>query len=490
MSDLLVIDWDTTHVRALVGSRGGGTMRASKAAMAPIQGDPTAASIVEALRPLLTQLHSGKSKVMLVLGSRDVQCRLLRVPPVPKDELPDVVRLRASTEFPTVDDSAIIDFLPLAAVGDDANTVFAARVSENNLINARNICTKLHLAPEVITMRGAGIAQLATHQLTDLAHGVHLIAALRGDELDLVGTSDGQTVAVRSVPVPSEGDVESRATAAAREMRRTIAAISSELNVKDIQSLVWIVGSEQDAEIADRCGRTLSRRVVQIDLRAMGESSDVWPAEAAGFAGLLGAGHGLLSRDVPIDFLAPRKPPEKKTPITTYALAAALAAIVFLGGGWMAYSNVSKFQQKAEVAEKKKGEHEAEIEKLEPELKQAAEVEQWLATDVNWLDELDRLAMTLRPQELDNHEEFDLDRDVLLRSIIAKQAPGRNGVGGSLTIAGAAKSQVVVKEIEEQLRDEFHQVTPGMLDEDEEEKTYVWNFRDEIAVTPNEEGRQ
>lgn len=490
MSDLLVIDWDSTHVRALVGSRGGGTLRASKAATAPIAGDPTVANIADALSPLITKLHAGKLKVMVVLGGRDVQSRMLRVPPVPKDELPDVVRLRASTEFPTVDESATIDFLPLAIHGDEATSVFAARVSQNTLNSARNVCTKLHVAAETISMRGCGIARLAMQETPNLNTGVHLVAALRGGELDLVGICDGQTVTVRSVPVPSEGDVEGRAQAAARETRRTIAAVASELNAKDVQSLVWIVGSQQDTQIADLAGRSLGRRVVQIDIRSLGESGDVWPDEAAGFAGLLGSGHSLASRDVPIDFLAPRKPPEKKAPITTYALAGALAAVMFLGGGWLAYSSVAGIQQQAVQYEKDMGELEAEIKELEPELKQATEVEQWLATDVNWLDEIDRLAMTIRPHELDNHEDYQPDRDVQLRSILAKQAPGRNAVGGSITISGGAKSQVVVKEIEDRLRDEYHQVNPGLLDTDDNDKTFGWSFRDEIAVTPSEEDRR
>ncbi|MCO6047591.1 hypothetical protein NG895_27110 [Aeoliella sp. ICT_H6.2] len=490
MSDLLVIDWDSTHVRALVGSRSGSILRASKAAMAPIEGEATAANIADALRPLVSRLHSGRSKVLVVLGGRDVQSRLLRVPPVPKAELPDVVRLRASTEFPRIDDSATIDYLPLDSDGDETATVFAARISPNTLVAARNVCTHLHLTPESIVMRGCGIQRLANHELTDLSQGVHLIVALRGGDLDLVGSSAGQTVAVRSVSVPGEDDIEVRAQAAAREMRRTIAAISSEQGSRDMQSLVWIVGSEQDAQIAERCGRDLSRRITQIDIRSLGESSDAWPAEAAGFAGMLGSGYAMSSRDLPIDFLAPRKPPEKKTPVATLALAGVLAALVIVGGGWMAYSNVAKIQKEAKAAEQEQKDLEADLEQLAPDLKQAAEVEQWLATDVNWLDELDRLATTIRPHALDAHDDYDPEGDILLDSIVAKQAPARNGRGGNLTISGGARNENRVKEIEHQLRDDEHQVNPGLLDMDDDEKTFVWSFRDEIVVTPSVEERR
>ncbi|WP_442485288.1 hypothetical protein [Aeoliella sp. SH292] len=489
MADLLLLDWDDRQVRALFGSESGGSMRVREAASAELNGDPTAANIASALKPLVAGMQAGKAKVAVVLGGRDVQSRLLRVPPVPAEEMPDVVRLRASTEFPTVDDSAVIDYLPMPAIEDQSATVLAARVTEKMLAMARDVCTKLHLTLQHVVMRGCGVAEVATRAKPELVSGVHLIAALRGGELELVGIRDGKPAVIRTIPVPADGDVESRATAATREIRRTIAAVTSELNANTIDSRVWIVGSDDDVGVAERTARALSRRIDTVDLRTV--AGDVsWPADASAYSGMLGCGHSIASRDVPLDFLAPRRPPEKKAPIRTYALAGSLAAMVLLGGGWFIYSTVNGIETAITTANDERNKTLADLKKLEPEQKQSAEIEKWLATDVNWLDEIDRVAVTLRPEPLDNHEKFDVDRDVILRSITAKQAAGRQGEGGSLELAGAVRDDAVLEAIENQLRDDRRQVNPKSLVTDTESSPYVWKFQDDIVVTRVEEDRR
>lgn len=487
MSDFLILDWDEHSVRILSGEKTGGTLRPSEVAAASIERDPSATTIADALRPLVSRLGHGKSKVIVVRGGRDVQSRLLTVPPVPQEELADIVRLRASTEFPTSDDTATIDFLPLEPSEDQPSIVLAARISEQVLTDTREVCSKLNLLPQQILMRGCGLAELAASGASEVQHGVHLVVAVRGSELDLVGTKNGIAAVVRTVSLPSSNDRESCGKAAAREIKRTIAAVTTELNVKSIDSIVWMTGGDDDEQVAHTCGRELARRVVPVTVPLDSQES---PLQLSAFAGMMGCGQGVASGSVLIDFLSPRKAPEKQTPVASYALAGILMLLLVIGGGWLGYSRVANIEKLAELDIQKRQGIERELDDLAPQLEQAAAIEQWLATDVNWLDEIDRIVLTIRPEPLDSHDDFEPDHDVLLTSVLAKQAPGRRGQGGTVELTGGVRDDGVLEGVEDQLRQPNRQVNPKLMIKDPEQSPYLWRFQDDIVVTLSEEERR
>ena len=203
-----------------------------------------------------------------------------------------------------------------------------------------------------------------------------------------------------------------------------------------------------------------------------------------------GTGLALAKRKLPIDFLSPRKPAEKATPFRAYALAAALAALVFLGGGWLSYSKVASLERAAAADNEERQVVESDVEKLADEVKNSRDVEQWLATDVNWLDEIDRIAMTLRPEPLDNHDEFQPDRDAVLSLLFAKKAAAKRGVGGTIELDGGVRDEEVLEELENQLRGPGHEVNPKTLIKDSNEAPYIWAFQADIVVSPESEDRQ
>lgn len=487
MSELFIIDWDDHQARVLIGSTRGGSLRVEQVATADIDGKPTAASIAEALRAQLADIQYVKANVVVVLGGRDVQSRLLRVPPVPADELPDLVRLRAGTEFPVVDEAAIVDFLPIESIDSTPSAVLATRITAKTLADAHEVCNKLHLAPEHIAMRGCGVAELAKASDTHPKQGLRLLIVRRNFELDLIGTLDANAAVARTVPLPEDADEKALALAAAREIRRTVAAMSSELGAQDVDAVSWIVGDELDQRIADHCSREFSRRIDAVEFSSLTSSDAIWPEGAAAFAGMVGTGVALAKKGLSVDFLSPRKPPEKATSPTTYVLAVALVALVFLGGGWMLYSNVASLERETARDVSQRELIEAEVESLAVERKFSQEVEQWLASDVNWLDEIERIATTLRPETLDNHDEFEPDRDVRLTSLVMKKAAGRRSVGGVVELAGGVRDDDVLEDLEQQLRGPDRQVNPKPLIKDDQAAPYVWTFQADIVVTPPQE---
>ena len=71
--------------------------------------------------------------------------------------------------------------------------------------------------------------------------------------------------------------------------------------------------------------------------------------------------------------------------------------------------------------------------KFDQAVAQAASVEKWLATAVNWLDELDRLSREWRPEPLDS-KKYPVADDAVISQLVAFRPPGNESVGGRIAV--------------------------------------------------------
>jgi hypothetical protein len=116
----------------------------------------------------------------------------------------------------------------------------------------------------------------------------------------------------------------------------------------------------------------------------------------------------------------------------------------------------------------------------------AAAVERWLETDVNWLDELDQFAQRVRPQPL-SAKEYPVNDDVVVTQLTMLRPPGNEARGGRMDLRGVAKSSAAVPGLEQRLRDDQHQVNTGFGNQDTSVPGYNWMFGLEVHVPPSDE---
>ncbi len=112
---------------------------------------------------------------------------------------------------------------------------------------------------------------------------------------------------------------------------------------------------------------------------------------------------------------------------------------------------------------------------------QAALVERWSATDVNWLDELEQIAKRVRPKPL-SAKDFPVDNDTVLTQLRIIRPTGVDAAGGRLELQGVAKNSAAVKDLEDRLSDEKHRVIPGLGKTDKSVPGYDWSFGLEVRV--------
>jgi hypothetical protein len=315
--------------------------------------------------------------------------------------------------------------------------------------------------------------------MPELATGKHLIAAPVGNQLEMVLLRDGEMILLRRARVSGELASDS---AVLGELRRTVAAAAAQLE-GPVDSAVLI--GEKLPQGAD--GESISwGRLVSLDLtkllRDWGVSAAAIPAESARLAPVLEAALMEADRTPPsLDFANPRQRVVVETSKRTRILAGlAAATLLFAIGFYLVNQFLSLGRETARLnalTEDKR----TSLKAFEPFVARANAIEQWLATDIIWLDELDRTCLALRPKALDDPD-YPAAQDV-------KVAQFRTSPPGLRTVSGVvigldtlAKTSDAIGPIEERLRDKLHDVQPGKLGREPTGGDYPLAVRYDITV--------
>jgi len=289
-----------------------------------------------------------------------------------------------------------------------------------------------------------------------------------------------QAVFPRSVRVTNSGDSAEQAANVVAEMRRTIAAAQNQLAGNRVEG-VYIFGREQEQHVlGEAVTRELSMPVEFVDpVSVAGVSatsvSNI-PTGIGRFAPLIGA---LLdesrARRHEIDFLAPRKRPEPQDRTRLYALIGAAAATLLLVLLGSIYWQLSSLQSEIDDLTAESRQLDKTLTAAKPVVEHAKLLDEYVAGQVVWLDELKQLSTNLPPAE-----------KVVVRELIGDVS---NTGGARMIITGGAKTSTDISEMESKLRDERHRVSGSGGTEQAKEVQYPWTFRETVTLTLEEEAR-
>ncbi len=494
MPRILAIDWDRHEVRAVLVTSGptGTSMAGAWAAPLTTQ-DPAGLSPKQVggrLAAAMSQPLEGKVTTIVGAGRDQVQMKLLSLPPAPLEELPDLVRFQAEREFTTLGENAALDFIPLAGDATTQHQVLAVALSPAGMTEARELCQALELEPDRIVLRACAAGAAANRAGVIEADKIALVVNPLTDEADLTVQSGEQVHVMRTVRLPDPAQVEGRQRALVGEIRRTVAAARQQLTDRPVE-LVVLCGNASATDRASGLADELDIPVVLFDATESapaGITSQGVPAESlARFAAVLGMALTEADRRPPIvDFANVRRRAEPQRFTRTHALAAAAAAVVVLGIALHFWSNSASIA--SELAEVQ-----SQIETLRPSKAQhdkitanAEAIEDWLDTDVNWLDEMEQFGRRLRPQPF-SAKDYPVNDDVVLTQVTMYRPPGITATGGRMDVNAVAKSPAAVDGLDARLRDDRHIVRPGTGGADNSVSGYPWAFGLQIEVTPDEE---
>lgn len=492
MSRILAIDWDRHEARGVLVTTGaGGPSVAGAWAVSLTTADSeglNAKQIGSRLVAAAAGQLSGKMTTLVGTGRDQVQIKLMSLPPAPPDELPDMVRFQAEREFTALGSDAALDFIPVSGSTELPHLVLAVAISAAGLAEAHDVCRSLGLEPDRIAMRACGAGTLAQRVGLAGPQQVVLVVNPLTDEADLTVQADQQVILMRTVRLPDAAQGEARQRALVGEIRRTVAAARQQLVDRQIDQVVLCCSSSAAAE-AQALGRELELPVRILDPREAApagfESQLISTESQTRFAAVLGLALGEADRRPPIiDFANVRRRSEARRFNRTHALAAAAAAIAVFGFGgnlwlnsWRSARELANLRSEIETAKQAAKQYDKVVTSSDA-------VDRWLATDVNWLDELELTAQRVRPKPF-SAKDYPVNDDVVITQLTLFRPPGNAAEGGRISMQAVAKSGAAVPVLENRLRDDNHSVLGGTGQQDTSVPTYNWAFSLDMQVKPD-----
>lgn len=491
MPRILAIDWDRHEVRGLLVSAGptgtsvAGAWVASLATVDPagLSGKQIGARLAAAMGDAV----SGKETALVGVGRDNVQMKLMTLPPAPIDELPDMVRFQAEREFTALGTEAALDFIPLAGDATTANHVLALALNAAGMAEAREICEAIGVEPDHIPVRGCAAAALVHRAGLIDAERVALVVNPLTDEADLIAHAGETVQLLRTVRLPDPSQPEARQRALLGEIRRTMAAVRQQSAEHQVDQVI-VCGSEALAKQSDVLAKELDVPVSAFDPTSVaptGLSAKGVTAESLGrFTAVLGMALGEADRRAPIvDFANVRRKVEARRFSRVHVLAAAVLGVAAL---WFANSMRTTYAEQGrrlKELDDQISEANGQINMYKNVVAQAGAIDRWLATDVNWLDELDAFAHRVRPEPLTS-KEFPVNDDAVITGLTLQRPPGGNAVGGKMDVQAVAKNPAAVAALEQRLRDNKHSVSTGGSKQEKLVPNYDWSFGLDIRVPP------
>jgi hypothetical protein len=363
--------------------------------------------------------------------------------------------------------------------------VLAIALSAAGVAEVRELCEPLGFEPDRIAIRACAAGALVHRSGVVDAGKVALIVNPLTDEADLAVQSGEQVFLMRTVRLPEASHGEGRQRALVGEIRRTVAAARQQLIDRQVEQVV-VCGNRSTASQIDGLADELGIPVTMLDPASNAPanlSAAIIPPESlARFAAVLGMVLSEADRRPPIvDFINVRRKAEPRQFTRVHVLAAAaagLAVLAFAGSLWLKSARATR-----ELADVR-----SEIQSLEQGRKQyetvvasAEAVERWLATDVNWLDELEEFGRRVRPKTF-SEKDYPVNDDVVVTQVTMVRPQGNQVEGGRIGLQAVAKSQAAVPSLESRLSDSQHRVDAGSVQQDSTVPGYKWGFNLDVHV--------
>ncbi|MDR2115191.1 MAG: hypothetical protein LBP87_02300 [Planctomycetaceae bacterium] len=430
------------------------------------------------LKELVQKYRLTKSEAVVVLSRADVEVRPMVFPPVPVDELPDLVKFQATKEFNNYDAAAPLDFFitnklehvsrstlfpairhpskkgkieePLS--NGSPKHLLASTLRIGTLRKIQEFCEELNLTLRRVVLRPCETAYLWRHTPEFDPNRAVLVVELDTYETSQTVLFQGEPVFMRSPKISCPDDV-SMSDFAARliaELKRTRIAVRNEIQGVTVDEAVLCGVGTNFESLAKQVSDGLNIPVKTFDpwqgIRCSETIQKNPPEKPERFAALIGTIlQNVRNESSHIDFCNPKKrrEPVGHRQLITKILAITLFVLIFLiGFGFYSRttltSEVKSLTVKLNTLKKTAG-------TVTEQRNQLNAIDTWFADNVDWFEQLDWLSRKMpKSQEM----------------ILTELTFSANN-GGSMNLRSLLKDFSVVSPMEEQLRDDKHVIKPG-----------------------------
>lgn len=430
------------------------------------------------LRDELRNARISAKQAVVCVPREDVVVRHLDLPPVPDDELPQIVRFQAAAKSTVSLDQLALDYLPLPArEGLPGREVLVSTVDQQRLRRLKSLGQDAGVEVQAVGVSSVCAAALVSAAEQQIAHqpgDVSIIICRHGDRVEISLAGERHLYSTHSTQV-TPGESTQSTNAILAEISRSIVALQKRLSNMRVMRC-WLIGSKgEDESVGDAVRQRFNCDVRELDPFS-GSGIDLAceaPTEARGaFAGPVGL---LLARETAgadiVDFLSPRRPPEKVDYSKQKKIGAlALVALVLVGVFGFRHWQLGVLQDELDARNGTLAQKKQNNKQLEPKVADAGEVEEWYAKRVDWLHEANDLAETI-----------DGTERLYLTSL--NFGEGLRGERGAITGGGQARQRFDVEALNAELVSrENTEINAKPIASNGRDSTYPENFQLDVRL--------
>ena len=463
---IIAFEFDDSTLRAVVGQRPNRQFRVTGTFEFPIDSDID--STGEKLKEELRNQGITRADATVVLSRWQSEIREITVPPVPDNELPDVVRFQAKNEFIALTEEWPLDYIRLDQPDDGPHRVLAAAISPAMLKQIQAISQAAEITLKHIVLQPLAIVNLFSNGYDPGSdhshHPAQLLIRSSSDRADLSIAVDGKLKITRSIRFPTDATPEKRSSLLISESRRTLAAASPILN-SPIKHATVLGHEKRFKALGGDLSKGLGFTVDFVDAFKLLPLSAQFerPEQTADFAAVLGslASEQSTAKHA-VDFLSPKRVvvrnPERNRLLTIAGIALAVSLLLMFFG----WSSLSGKQQKIDELDKTlsriRSTNDGSDQRpgVDQIVGEVGVIDQWKLRDINWLAELKQLSDRMLTPD-----------DVIVDSFTASAGRGTPQVNMNSRVASVNK----IEELLASLRGRPYRLNPERSAE-ESDKDY------------------
>lgn len=456
MADFLAITWEKTGLFGVEAQVGGSSVTVNRSfhvewpeQFNPVQ-DPISAG--SWLKNEFTRLSISGKNVLISFPRHESTIRLLEIPDVPLDEVPEIVQFQAATKSSVPLNQLMLDFLLLPARVDKTNReVLVASISKE--LHEQAVKTIQSTGLDVISTGISSISAVEWIAHTDSGNmaAPTVIANHVDHHLEMSLVRDQELLFTNSTSITSK-DQNATEQSILTELNRFLLVCGSQLDGHKTERIFLIGDQQKQEELTEQIVARFQCAVEVLDpLTNMKSASGDYaalpfPGVLAGPIGLL---HSQLQKKMEtIDFLNPHKaevkPDRRKLQL---GLGVAGIVVILLAALFMTQSRVTDLDE--QIAERQKIRQDLDdfLKRGQPTLESVALIEKWENTNSQAINLIEKLEKVLPGTDRLYLSELDLTRS-------AGQSISR------LKASGHAKDELDVRDINQQLSNNNFRIHP------------------------------
>ena len=458
---VLFVQWTYPNCRYMVVETGSERPKIVAANSLELSSDGSPA---EQIQKQLAKENIRCRHVVLLLPRSHIDISDLTLPPATETEITQLVGNAIALELEDNATPRTTDFLVTSRTETNTN-VLAFSLKTSVLQEFADQFKSVQMNLLAITLGGLGSSQLLEQLVTPLA-STALVISISDYDIDFSVLANQQPLLFRSLPT-SDPHLPIQAERLTAEIRRTLTVAHLAID-EPVQ--IYLVGDmSEQKKLAQLLSQSLSTEVFILNpLETVVLQANI--DHSSRYANLIGIAAAYQSNQLSVDMIHPRQAPQARSRWRQLAFAGAavtafLFAVLYLSMSrqWQAQENVADKQVQLNQLVKRAN-------KALTVQDTVLSVKQWRQDDITWLNELQRLSVSLPGP----------DRALIRKITMTSDSQGN----GLIDLAVQVRAPEVIAELEAAIRAHQHSVSSKRVSGGDEEQQLPWTFDTRVTFKP------